>query len=340
MRISGDWKLRLRPEFEIIPLAGSKVLLRSPNQGVRVSVDGLGARGLAALIRAMDGSRTVAALLDEYGLSGTVESLLDGLVTRDILDVDGQVLPSSDDARFFAQFHEDPAGCSRRLAESRVVVMGVGSLAECVTRSLRIAGVAEVTRVPAVSKNGDGTETVGDMSDRPVLARACRGADLAVACSERGGRSACETLMNEVALDLALTWLPVRIFAGEGFVGPLFVSGEGPCHACLLAREEANWVDPDLMRVYLERIAENPSTLEAYGRLPAFVALTSQWVVLEATKYLSRFTVPALLGHVLRIDFIGCRTQLHRVLRLPRCAQCSPAAHRPGVNGLLYARPE
>jgi bacteriocin biosynthesis cyclodehydratase domain-containing protein len=139
---------------------------------------------------------------------------------------------------------------------------------------------------------------------------------------------------------MGLAWLPVRVSGGEGFVGPLFLGGEGPCHACVLAREEANWVDPELTRTYLECVAKDPATLDAYGRLPAFVAMMSQWAVLEATKYLSRFTVPALLGSVLRVDFIGCRTQLHRVLRLPRCAQCSSAVRFPGVNTLLYARPE
>ncbi len=339
MRISGDHKLRLRPEFAVIPLEEGTVLVRSPHQGVRVSVDGLASARLAALIRAMDGRTSVATLLGDGGTNGGVESLLEGLVARDILDAEAGAPPSSSDGRFFAQFHEDPEGCSRRFAASRVVVVGTSSLAEYVARDLRTAGVKEIVRVPATCAD-EATDVAVSVVDRRTLARACRGAHLALVCPASAGRSGWESTMNEVALEIGLAWLSVRLCGGEGFVGPLFVDGEGPCHMCVLAREEANWVDPELTRTYLDCVAKDPATLDAYGRLPAFAAIMSQWAVLEATKYLSRFTVPALLNNVLRVEFVACRMQLHRVLRLPRCPQCSSAVRLPGVNTLLYARPE
>jgi hypothetical protein len=102
-------------------------------------------------------------------------------------------------------------------------------------------------------------------------------------------------------------------------------------------REEANWADPTLTRTYLERLQDTPAEIDAYGRFPAFVSITSAWSALEAAKFLSRFTMPMVLGHVMRIDFIRCAVRLHRVLRLPRCARCSPFARHPSVNSLLYA---
>lgn len=335
--ISGDQKVRLRPEFEVIPLAGDKVLLRAPHQGVRVGVEGVRGATLAALLRSMDGNRSVTTLLAEGG--DAIESLVRGLVARDILDVDGAPPPRSDIARYFSQFHEDPTACMRRLAESRVVVAGSGSLAECVVRDLRLARVGTVTRALVAAPE---PECPGDarIEECRALARESRGAHLVVACSEDGGRSRSESVVNEVALELRLTWVSARIFGSEGSIGPLFVPGEGPCHACLLAREEANWVDPELTRSYLARVTDDSSTLQAYGRLPAFTSLTSQWVVLDAIKYLSGFLVPTLIGQILRVDFVGYRTTLHRVLRLPRCAQCSAARGRPGVNALLYAEPK
>jgi bacteriocin biosynthesis cyclodehydratase domain-containing protein len=352
--ISGDQKVRLRPEFEVIPLAGDKVLLRAPHQGVRVGVEGVRGAKLAAVLRSMDGNRSVTTLLAEGG--DAIEPLVRGLVARDILDVDGAPPPRSDIARYFSQFHEDPTACMQRLAESCVVVVGSGSLAECMARDLRLARVGKVTRALVAAPE---TEKPGASSDRPArheaaslpdhlarieecraLARESRGAHLVVACFEDGGRSRSESVVNEVALELRLTWVSARIFGSEASIGPLFVPGEGPCHACLLAREEANWVDPELTRSYLARITDDSSTLQAYGRLPAFTSLTSQWVVLDAIKYLSGFLVPTLIGQMLRVDFLGYRTTLHRVLRLPRCAQCSAARGRPGVNALLYAEPK
>ncbi len=151
------------------------------------------------------------------------------------------------------------------------------------------------------------------------------------------GRSPGARLVHRWSLSAGIPWLSIRLFGREGFVGPLFVPGDGPCHECLLRREQANWVDPDLTHLYLDRVAANATSVTAYGQLPTLVALVTHWAVLECVKFLSRFTVPALLGSVLRIDPIACRVQLHRVLRAPRCPDCSPLALRPGVHGLLYA---
>jgi hypothetical protein len=52
----------------------------------------------------------------------------------------------------------------------------------------------------------------------------------------------------------------------------------------------------------------------------------------------SRFAVPAVLSALLRVDAVGGATQLHRILRVPRCPSCSRAAQRPAVDALLYGR--
>lgn len=339
MRVIRERRLRLRPEFAVIPLEGSSVLLRSPHQGVRVGVDGVPSSSLATLLRSMDGREVASALLEDGDAADGIASLLDGLVARDIVATTPGPLSMSAEGRLFAQFHDDPDGCVRRLAESRVVVVGSGLLAECVARDLGAAGIAEVVRMAEAEREGHAREGHDRHTECADLARACHGAALAIACSEYGGRSEYEAMVNEVARVSGLAWLSVRIFGGEGFVGPLFVPGDGPCHACLLTREEANWVDPELSRTYLQCVAKDPTNVEAYGRLPAFVSLMSQWTVLESTKWLSRFTMPTLFGRVLRVDFLACVTQLHRVFRLPRCAQCSTAVRAPGVNTLLYAQP-
>ena len=106
-----------------------------------------------------------------------------------------------------------------------------------------------------------------------------------------------------------------------------------------MTREEATWADPELTRTYVAWVTRDPSSVEAYGALPAFAAIASQWATLEATKLLSRFTAPAITGNVLRIDFIRGKTDVHRVLRVPRCPSCSPLARRPAVDTMLYARP-
>lgn len=328
--IGPETKLRLRREFEVIPLGEATVLVRSPAQGVRVAVEGLTAEALGELLRNLDGSRSLAALLDGRSSFDTIKPLVDGLLAREILEVRSgdDVLTGS--AKFFSHTHDDPIACWRRLTTSRVAVVGTMLLVEAVADAVRIAGVHDIRTITAVDSKASEV--------RSVLAGRAGAVDLVIVC-QNGTQPDLEATVNALALERGFVWLPIRLFGGEGFVGPLFVPGDGPCHSCVQAREEANWADPELTRKYLDQVARRPESVEAYGSLPAFAALVAHWAALEATKYLARFTVPTLIGNILRIEFAACRTQVHRIFRLPRCTSCSPMARRPGVNGLSYAEP-
>jgi ribosomal protein S12 methylthiotransferase accessory factor len=187
----------------------------------------------------------------------------------------------------------------------------------------------------AVERNGGATIETDGTAER--LVALCRDQDLLVVCGSADGRSV-EGLVNTIALDHGIPWLLVRTFGAEGRVGPLFTPGDGPCHACLLAREEANWADRALTAAYVERLVHDTASVAAYGRSPALDALVTAWTVLEVTKWVSRFTVPGVLGALLRIDPVVASTQLHRILRVPRCGSCSTVVHRPTVDTLLYGR--
>lgn len=331
--IDEDARVRLRPEFAVIPLTGEKVLLRSPDQAVRVSVDGVSAPTLARLLSGLDG-RTLASGAGTRG--SEVLRLVQGLAQREIVEVNPSAPPVSDQERCFARFHDDAAACTARLDSAHVLVRGGGAIADVLVEDFRHAGVGVVTRSVRDRKGECPSGRRGD--DDAALLRACRRADLTIIVSDTGdGRTREEEAINDLALEYGFAWCPVRIFGSEGFVGPLFVPGEGPCLACVLAREEANWVDPEVTRAYLAQTREAPSSLEACGRLPGFVAIVSAWAVIEGTKYLARFTPPAILGQILRVDFLRCAVRLHRVLRLPRCPRCSPLRRRPTVNSFLYA---
>jgi len=322
--IEEDARVRLRPEFAVIPLTGEKVLLRSPDQAVRVSVDGVSAPTLARLLSGLDG-RTLGSGVGTR--RSEVLRLVRGLAQREIVEVNPSPPPVSDQERCFARFHDDAAACTARLEAAHVLVRGGGAIGDVLVEDFRRAGVGVVTR--SVRDRQEGCA---------ALLRACRRADLTIVVSDTGdGRARDEEALNDLALEYGFAWCPVRIFGSEGFVGPLFVPSEGPCLACVLAREEANWVDPEMTRAYLAQTREVSSSLEACGRLPGFVAIVSAWAVIEGTKYLARFAPPAILGQILRVDFLRCTVRLHRVLRLPRCPRCSPLRRRPTINSFLYA---
>jgi bacteriocin biosynthesis cyclodehydratase domain-containing protein len=342
----------IRPHYDVVPIDTEAVLIRSPDRGLRARVDGVAADDLAAWIRGLDGTRTAGRLRREGPEHDGLDTLLRELVVRDVVRLNAPRDALADDTRFFAHHHDDPSGCRRRLIESRVVICGSGRLPALVRGSLRAAGVRRADLVRHLAPNDDSAAVAepgpplgsaeadgdGGRIDADALDRECRGADLVIASLAAPGDPLAETLAA-IASRARVAWLPLLLFGGTGLVGPLFVAGDGPCHACLVAREQANWADPELTRLYYDRVARDRSSLRRYGSLPAFEALMSEWAVLEATKFLSRFTIPALLGCLLRIDFMRGTTQTHRVLKVPRCRRCSPAVQRPYVNGHLFSRP-
>lgn len=323
----------IRPEYEVIPLDGSAVLIRSPDQGVRASVDGVDAAELADRIRSLDGTRTMEAWRRGGPDTDGLDRLIRELIVRDVVRLDPPAFDPSDDScelQLFAHYHPDPDGCRRRLRSSRVVVCGSGGLMTTIQRDLRAAGVGRVDLL-----------SVPAGIDRGTVAAELRGVDLTIVCTA-SPRDPLAHVINDIALSERLVWLPLVLFGASAFIGPLFVPGDGPCQECVWGREQANWADPDVTRLYFDRLARDHGSLELYGSLPAFEALTSQWAVLEVTKALSRFTVPLLLGSLLRVEFLRAGTELHRVVRLPRCPGCSPtvrpAGQRPALRAVVMMR--
>ena len=300
-------QLFVRPEYEILPVDASSVLVRSPGKGVRVGVKGMDAGELARALGFLDGSRRFGALR-EHG-AGFVEIVRE-LVARDIVRLGCRdSLPA--DLHCFARTHDDPKACRARLNASRVGVCGTPDLADRVRRGLREVGA------------------------HPQEWRA-DGIDMVVACLGTPRDPLAESVSRESRAKKT-PWLPLLVFGDAGFVGPLFLPDDGPCLTCLQSREAANWSDPELTSLYYDAIALNDRTPSASAALPAYGALVCHWGIIEATKFLAQFRAPALLGTMLRIDFARAQAEPHRVFRIPRCRSCSPGMRRPPVDGQLFA---
>ena len=307
VELSDSQQLFVRPEFEVLAIDESSVLLRSPEKGVRVRVEGMAASELVETLLSVDGSQPFGALR-EHG-RGFVD-IVGELVARDIIRPgSADSLPA--ESRSFARAHNDPKSCCARLSASRVAVCGADDLAEHVRRGLRESGV-QSQEWPSGN------------------------ADLIIACL-RSPRDSYAELIDEQSRDRKIPWLSLLVFGDAGFVGPLFLPNEGPCLRCVRSREAANWTDPELTALYYEAIARNNKTATASGSLPAYLGLVSYWGVLEATKFLAQFRVPVVLGTVLRLDFARAQAEPHRVFVVPRCRGCSPGVVRPPVDGQLFA---
>jgi bacteriocin biosynthesis cyclodehydratase domain-containing protein len=193
-----------------------------------------------------------------------------------------------------------PGEAAARLDAATVAVAGAGAVAEAAASLL--PGV--VTRV--------GWEETPAGTDLAVVAPAP--AEL----PELTG-------WNERCLASGTCWLLVLPFNGRfASVGPLFLPGETCCYGCFVRRRAAALPDP---LDFLELEAAPAS----YPVGPGLAAILAGAAAVVAARWLARRD-GALAGAFVAIELAdGLRATKHRVLRVPRCDACSPAAGSPSL---------
>lgn len=203
-----------------------------------------------------------------------------------------------------------------RLRTRPVRVVGTGALAGHLRRELAAAGL---TVGPADGGQAGVAVVVGAHEQDPVL-----------------------TDWNTFRLAEGTTtpWLAVTPFDGEyATVGPWVVPGESACYACYLLRRASTFTDEAVTPVLAEAEAAGPA-VDGSSRHPGLRLVQTGLVVDRLTEYTALGdrggqSVPGGLTTIaVRPDAI--EIQRHRVLRVPRCPTCSPAAGR-GYPQVWYA---
>jgi bacteriocin biosynthesis cyclodehydratase domain-containing protein len=107
-----------------------------------------------------------------------------------------------------------------------------------------------------------------------------------------------------------------RRFGGE--IGPLLIPGETACYECLTRRRLAVASDH-------ERLLAGQTGAPG---LPG-IDLGFDWLVFEVVKFLTGIAEPISRGRLLRFDALSGTSEVHTVLRLPRCPACGIHQARP-----------
>ncbi len=289
---------RLAPWYRLVE-DGDRLLLEH-GRTVVVLAGGAVRTLLPALLPLLDGSRTVDEIAAVLGKAAepAVRQALDLLAANDLL-VDGLAPSAAGSAAqaVAAAYRVEPAIVAERLRSASVGIVGRATTADRLARLLRADGVGEVRRL--------------GWEDGEV--------DLVVV-SPQQNEMAMLSEWNRHALERGLRWLALRPFDGLIVgVGPLVIPGETCCHECVLLRL-ASQVDygADLARIEAAPVAAAGSSgLESIAAgLAAHLALS--WLGGFDTR------LPGVL-HVLETR-PGLELREHRVLRVPRCPACSPAA--------------
>lgn len=127
---------------------------------------------------------------------------------------------------------------------------------------------------------------------------------------------------NARMLESRTTWSQILPFNGRfAGIGPLFVPGQTCCAACFEQRRGHAIGEPELVAA----LSREPAPYPQWGGLDAALAGLAATVLVRwiATGDPS---APGVLFALELAD--GLRVDAHRVLRLPRCPVCSPAAGR------------
>ena len=317
------------------------------------------------------------AVANSESRAGVLE-ILDELRNHGLLEEDppsaagaAEPYPYTEQERFFANFAswgskppifnaaetspELPA--QRKLAEARVVVVGLGRTGSRLMCSLAHAGVGALWGTdPAVVTNADLLDSgyspaahgaireqwLGRVVERINPGVAYRplgldtsdthswhlpdGLDLLIVCEDRFDPDHYDGV-NRLCLDRALTWTSYRSLGTKYEIGPTIVPRQTACFTCLELRKSANLASYDDYRETWRSLAARNISLGSLN-----VTIGSEMLALEAVKILTGFSRPLTHGCLFSFDLLTLEAILHPVLKIPRCPQCSPAAaQRPAL---------
>jgi bacteriocin biosynthesis cyclodehydratase domain-containing protein len=136
---------------------------------------------------------------------------------------------------------------------------------------------------------------------------------------------------SRLADGVAAPWLAVVSFnGGQAVVGPWIVPGESACYECYLLRRAATFGVGALSPVLATATAEGP-VFDSSARHPGPRLIQTGLVLDRVVEYVGLDghggqAIPGGLTTIsMRADSVD--VEHHRVLRVPRCTSCSPAAN-------------
>lgn len=246
-----------------------------------------------------------------------------------------------------------------RLKRAHITVFGVGRIGSQVARALAAAGVGAITAVDSQllcedDLAGDGwfdidklgsrrTEAVGrvckrlnpaltfvevdEVGDPESLSRLLATCDFAILCPDHMNPAEYDAF-NRAALVSKTRWTSARFAGFEFHIGPTVIPGETPCYECFRLRINSNVIE------YAEH-ALHEEHRKLHRLREAMLAITpaAGLLALEAMKAITWFAVPATYAHLYSLNLLTMQSELHPILKIPRCLACGrPTMPRPTIH--------
>jgi bacteriocin biosynthesis cyclodehydratase domain-containing protein len=325
----------------IIPAGDDRVLLKRGIHEMLLSGDG--ARELLeTLVAQLDGSRSAQQIVDSFDadVQPAVQRLLTSLVRRGLAFEDAaeaEELLAGDDpgSAFFRNFLPAARRTPQALRRASVVVTGVNLISRTLVRGLLESGIGRVLlarhpvldhpldaeRWTAALAAASGPERLVLSDDLPA-AEELSEASLIVAGSDFGQAEALMDL-NRRALELALPFLPIWLEELIGHVGPLHYPYETACLRCYQLRTDSNHDDWQLRRAVREHATADDEARGTTGLVPPMAGVLGEIGAMEVLKVVGELVPSDVVGRQIEINLVSFRSTVRRVLKVPRCPECS-----------------
>jgi adenylyltransferase/sulfurtransferase len=351
-----------------VPLEDGKVLFRSFSGTVMLS-GGFVSSVLAALVPQLDGSRPVEELLREVraDFQPEFEHFLRVMEEKGFLQqgsqrgAEQQMLsrtPISPGELAYWSLHTPRADeAVASLAESTVVVAGLGGVGTAVARTLAASGVGQLVLVdPQVVAPSDADGDIGrdigrattealtdwlrqqgktQVSAVPATVDSAATwdeivseADVIALCSDNMSLAG-YSRTNDACIRLGTRWVSARIDRHWAIIGPFVIPEQSPCFTCFELRSRANAdypADHEALYRHWRNVNDCPS---AWPSLAAFAEITGNFLAVDMLRVLGGKHLSAAAGRVIHLDLHTLESRTHELLKLPRCPACSRTRQHP-----------
>jgi thiazole/oxazole-forming peptide maturase SagC family component len=257
---------------------------------------------------------------------------------------------------FFSYFHPvNRYHYQELLKQAKVVILGLGDIANHLLLSLVSCGVGKIKAVDLGLAAGEDS-AAGTIIDAKVnilkakitdlnplisfelvitsvkssqdIRNLIKGYDLAVLPLDRPSIAIFDWI-NEACLYEKITWISGVLDAEEGVVGPCVVPFLTPCYKCYELRMKANLTSYQEYIIFEAYLREHSADNLHYGGFQPSAGIVGNLLAMEVIKILNKFEAPITYSNVFTINFLTLETKTHEILKLPRCPACGPTKKVP-----------
>jgi bacteriocin biosynthesis cyclodehydratase domain-containing protein len=329
--------------LQLIPVSDDEVVLK---RGVaELLLKGPGIHTLVEpLIRLLGDSRGREDIVEAFPghLRSEVHALLQDLLDRRLI-TEQPPATSSDggaealQASFWRSFGDVGEVAFSRLGDATVLVVGANEVSRAVVRSLltmklgRVAlashPILDNVLIPWANGNQSAREKRVEELHREPRDEDFEGCQLVCAACDFGSPDALLE-MSRQALRSRKPFLPVWLSNMVGYVGPVTYPFETACLRCYHVRTDSNNRGFEAARAVRRFVASDPDARYAGGFLPPMAGVIGQIAGMEIVKFLGGLVPADTIGRVIEVNLVSFASSVRRVLKVPRCPDCSEVMQR------------